>query len=248
MRAILTYHSIDDSDSPISVPERVFRRHVGWLAAHGPRVVTLDELLALPPSEPAIALTFDDAFVNFADVAWPLLRDHGLPATLYVPTAHVGGTNTWGGRAQPGIPTLPIMDWDTLGRLAAEGVTLGSHTCTHPDLAHVSGVEVRVELERSAAELRQRLGIRPSGLAYPYGGHDESVRAIAAALYDHACTTDMRVLGSVEDRHGLPRIDMFYLRSANLLEAWGSTRLRLYLNARAGVRRWRRLLTPLSPA
>ena len=86
MRAILTYHSVDESGSPISIAPAAFRRHVAWLAAHGPRVVSVDELLRLPPTAAAVALTFDDAFVNFADLAWPLLREHRLPATVFVPS------------------------------------------------------------------------------------------------------------------------------------------------------------------
>ena len=33
MRAVLTYHSIDDSGSPISVRRDAFQRHVKWLAS-----------------------------------------------------------------------------------------------------------------------------------------------------------------------------------------------------------------------
>ena len=32
MRAILTYHSVDETGSVISIDERTFRRHVAWLA------------------------------------------------------------------------------------------------------------------------------------------------------------------------------------------------------------------------
>ena len=42
MRAILTYHSIDESGSPISVDPDAFRRHVRWLASGRVRVTTPD--------------------------------------------------------------------------------------------------------------------------------------------------------------------------------------------------------------
>lgn len=242
MKAILTYHSVDGSSSPISIGEAAFRNHAEWLARHGPPVVTPAELLLLPPSEPAVALTFDDAFRSFADVAWPILRNHGLPATVFVPTAHVGGTNTWGGVNTRGIPTLPLLDWDQLGRLAEEGVQIGSHTCTHPHLTSLSPARQHEELGESAAQLQARLGIRPAGLAYPYGAWNPQVTAAAALLYDYAVTVDLRPLAPDEDPLRLPRLDAYYLRDNRLLEAWGTTRLRLYLNARAGVRRWRAAL------
>jgi peptidoglycan/xylan/chitin deacetylase (PgdA/CDA1 family) len=243
VKAILTYHSVDDSGSPISIAEPAFRRHVAWLAAHGPAVVSVPELLCLPVHEAAVALTFDDAYQNFGDVAWPVLRDHGLRATLYVPTSHVGRTNAWGGRSQVGIPTLPLLDWERLGRLAEEGVQLGSHTCTHPHLTRLAPTEMRDELEQSAASLERLLGRRPAGLAYPYGAHDAAVIAAAASLYDHAVTVELRTLGPVNQRHRLPRVDAYYLRGNDLLAAWGTQRLKLYLSARASVRRCRTLLS-----
>lgn len=242
MKAILTYHSVDDSGSPISISEAAFRRHVSWLAEHGPRVVDVDELLRLPPGQSAVALTFDDAFVNFGEIVWPLLRAHGLTATLYVPTGHVGATNTWGGAVQAGIPTMRIMGWDALGRLSEEGVVLGSHTRSHAHLTRLPAAAVKDELERSSLEMRDRLGVRPAGLAYPYGSCDGAIAAQAARFYGHACTVDLRPLRAVEDPHQLPRLDAWYLKGEGMLEAWGTARLQLYLQARAAVRRCRSLL------
>ena len=47
MRAILTWHSLDRSGSPISVPPEEFRRQVEWLTASGVRAVTVGKLLEL---------------------------------------------------------------------------------------------------------------------------------------------------------------------------------------------------------
>lgn len=243
MRAILTYHSIDESGSPISIGEADFRRHIAWLDDRGPRIVSIEELLALPAGEPAVALTFDDAFVNFADRAWPVLRERRLPVTLYVPTAHAGGTNAWGGVAQPGIPELDILGWDQLARLAAEGLTLGSHTRTHPRLDQLPAAAARDELERSADEIADRTGRRPRSLAYPYGACSPDIAAVAREVYDHACTVDLRPLSAIEDLHLLPRIDAYYLRKQGMLEAWGTGAWKVYLRARAGARRCRSLLS-----
>ena len=98
MRAILTYHSIDESGSPISISEDVFRSQITWLAKGHVKVVPLETLMRMPASANAVALTFDDGFVNFGDVAAPLLADHGLPSTLFVVTDAAGRTNRWSGR------------------------------------------------------------------------------------------------------------------------------------------------------
>lgn len=81
---VLTYHRVDDP-AP-------FARQLEHLAARY-RVVSIPRVLAaldggapLPPR--AVLLTFDDAYRSFAEVAWPLLRRHGFPAALFVPTAY----------------------------------------------------------------------------------------------------------------------------------------------------------------
>lgn len=243
MRAILTYHAVDPAPSPISLDEAAFRRHVAWLASGAVRVCSLAELLVQPPDADAVALTFDDGLVSFAARAWPILRDRGLPATVFVVSDHVGGTNAWEGHASPGIPTLPLMDWDTLGRLAEAGVALGSHTRRHRDLRRVSVGELDEELAGSAERIAKETGHRPSTFAYPYGLVDATVAAAAARLYTRACTTVFRPLTERDDPHRLPRLDTYYFRAPGRLEQWGSRGFRRYLRVRAAARAVRRAVT-----
>lgn len=241
MKAILTYHSVDEGGSPISIHPDTFVRHCERLALLGPRVVSLDELLRLPAGESAVAITFDDAYTNFATQAWPVLRAYRMPVTLFVPTACVGGTNAWDA-SLPWVPRLEILDWDALGRLVDEGVTLGSHTRTHAYLPGVSAAQLADELEGSAADLERLTGTRPRGLAYPYGALNNRVELACGTSYQYACTTELRPLDGGERPHQLPRVDMYYLRAAYGLEFCDTLAFRVYLNARAGARRWRALL------
>ena len=236
MRAILTWHSIDGSGSPISVSREEFARQLAWLAASGVRVTSVPELLASSAGEDTVALTFDDGFVSFAEEAVPLLRDRGWPVTLFVVSGHVGRDNRWAGRSSPGIPVLPLLSWDALAGLRAAGVRIAAHTRTHPPLDQVDEGQLAEELAGCADDLEQQLGIRPDGLAYPYGAVTPRVAA-AAGTYAWACTTDLRVLGAAEDPHRLPRIDAWYLRAPHRFGPWGSSRLRGWLWLRQGGRR-----------
>lgn len=99
--AILTYHRVDHPRSRpdlypglISCTPEEFERQLGYLA-HRANVVSIDDLLGalrgtfgLPNR--AVLITFDDAYADFAEHAWPVLRRLGLPATLFVPTAFPG--------------------------------------------------------------------------------------------------------------------------------------------------------------
>jgi peptidoglycan/xylan/chitin deacetylase (PgdA/CDA1 family) len=93
---VVTYHRIlepgDGTIYPgvVSATPRAFERQVRALAERF-RVIGLSEAVAalrgraeLPPR--ALLFTFDDAYRDFAEHAWPVLRGLGLPAVLFVPT------------------------------------------------------------------------------------------------------------------------------------------------------------------
>lgn len=243
MRAILTWHSLDRSGSPISVTPEEFQRQVAWLSGGLVRVVSVEELLGMTDDVAAVALTFDDGFVNFAKEAFPRLRQHGLPVTLFIVTGHVGRDNRWGGRGDPGIPVLPLLDWDALGRLRDEGVTLGAHTRTHPHLSRCGAAELQAELVLGAEEMQRRLGERPRGLAYPYGDVDSRVAEAAAADYGWACTTEFRPLSTLDALSRLPRLDAWYFRDPARLARWGSAGFRGWLWSRRQARAVRSALS-----
>lgn len=242
MRAILTYHSVDPSGSAISIAAAEFRRHVEWLGSGRVRVASLESLLAADAGNDTVALTFDDGFANFAAEAWPPLRERGWPVTLFVVSDHVGGTNAWGGRAPASVPALPLLDWDSLGRLAEDGVTLGAHSRTHPDLTQQSDAALADELAGSADAIAARTGRRPASFAFPYGATDDRVETAAAARFALAVTTELRPLGPAERPHALPRLDTFYLRDGTRLALWGSRAFRRWLAFRHGLRRMRAAL------
>ena len=236
MRAILTYHSIDETGSVISTGPSVFRRQLDWLAAGRVRVVSLEQIVDLADGDDAVALTFDDGFRNFRTAAADLIADLGLPCTLFVPSAHVGATNQWPGAADARVPVLPLLDWDELGRLAERGVTIGAHSRTHPRLGGLSADQVVDEVVGSADDIEAHLGVRPHAFAYPYGSTNDRVAAVTRANYAAACTTELRSLRAVEDRALLPRVDMFYMRQPGQLEAWGTARFHLRLTMRSRAR------------
>lgn len=249
MRAILTYHSIDPSGSVVSVSPEVFRSHVDWLSRGEVRVVPVRRLLVLPPDAEAIAITFDDAFENFATLAWPLLRDAALPATLFVVTRRVGGHNDWNERAggRHEIPELPLLDWEELGRLRDEGVEIGAHSRSHARLVGASRDLLRDEVDGSAEDLRRELGIEPEGFAYPYGEVDRPASEAVRRAYEYGCTTELRGLRAADEAcERLPRLDAYYFRGPGTLADWGTTRFHGRLWTRGRLRAVRRGLARLT--
>jgi peptidoglycan/xylan/chitin deacetylase (PgdA/CDA1 family) len=131
------------------------------------RVVSLDtalDELAVGDDSPKVVLTFDDGFADVHEVAWSFLRDAGLPFTLYVATAYVGGMMHWDGStaSAPG----PGLDWGQLRELASsELVTIGNHTHTHARPERLT----ESELDRCTAELESNLGVTPRHFCFTWG-------------------------------------------------------------------------------
>jgi peptidoglycan/xylan/chitin deacetylase (PgdA/CDA1 family) len=236
VKAILTYHSVDRSGSVISIEPSAFEQHVRWLASGNVQVVPLDQLLALPNHQHAVSLTFDDAYVNFAAEAWPRLKREKLPVTLFVPTAFVGRANDWGALPGGSMPQLPILDWPELRRVQDEGVTLGGHSRTHPDLRLLDKRRLHDEVVGSLDDLQQQTGRRPDAFAFPYGFLNETSAVAVRDACRWGCTTRLAPLAGNEEPHLLPRLDAYYLQGPGRLESFGSLLFRQYIRARAGLR------------
>ena len=96
---VLTYHRIAEPgadrfyDPVISATPASFRAQVRWLRDHV-RLLTLDELIGRVQTDsfwqgPVVLLTFDDGYRDNFDVAVPILREHNVPATFFIPTEFV---------------------------------------------------------------------------------------------------------------------------------------------------------------
>jgi peptidoglycan/xylan/chitin deacetylase (PgdA/CDA1 family) len=238
------YHSISTQAGPTSIAPDVFAAQMQAIARSGVSVISLDEFVAartgqttLPPR--AAILTFDDGYTDFADLAWPVIRDLAMPVTVFLPTGHVGGAEVWRGHAEP---PRPLMGWDAIVRLAGEGVDFGGHTVSHPDLLAMSHGQRQDEIVRCHAVISDRIGRPPRHFAPPYGLSDAALRAQIATLYHSSCGTRLGQADAHSDLFDLPRLEMFYYTDARRWDAHLAGRGAPYLALRKGLRRARGLV------
>lgn len=184
---VLMYHRVSATGATDTARYRVTPRgleeQLAYLRDAGYRSVHLDELQqALESRKPLpgkrVMLTFDDAYVDFAETAWPILRRYGFDATLFVVSGYTGGTNEWDRRLGE---ELELLDWDALRDLRAAGVTIGAHTDTHPHLTSLPSREIACQAARSRRGIEQQLGAPVRAFAYPYGDRDELVERIVGS-------------------------------------------------------------------
>ena len=215
---VLCYHGVSGSvEHDLLLPPDALLAQVRLMLRRGYRPATAEAALAGPGR--LLHVTFDDAFRNIGPVLAEL-RGLGVPVTVFACTD----------LADSGVLSVPelerartehpeafeVMGWDELRALADDGVTIGSHTCSHPRLTTLADSELDRELRESKERLEDGLG-RPCGLlAYPYGDRDERVQAAASrAGYEAAFALRARARGF--DPHAVPRVDLY--RGHGLLHA-----------------------------
>ena len=112
-------------------------------------------------------------------------------------------------RQAPGTgDTDTFLSWDEIDQMNPEGISIGSHTCSHRLLTRLERSELNAELIRSRSTLEEKLGRPVIALAYPGGAVNDTVAEAAhAAGYRYAFTT---APGSVsgQDPMFLPRMNV----------------------------------------
>jgi peptidoglycan/xylan/chitin deacetylase (PgdA/CDA1 family) len=192
---ILCYHSVDPRwASPLAVTPGAFDAHCAWLAQRR-NVLSLDDAVARLDSSLCLprglaAITFDDGFAELYDYALPVLRRHGLAATVFL----VAETLAPEGRSVDWVDTAPTWPLRTLSvdqilEMREHGVAFESHSWAHHDLTTLTEEECVADLQRSRGLLEELLRRRVRFIAFPRGRHAAHVRRAAArAGYDYAFT------------------------------------------------------------
>jgi len=237
---ILTYHSLDNSGSVISIAPREFRDHMKILADRGFTGVALSMLLDAwdglrpLPARPVV-ITFDDGFANVLEHAAPCLSDLDFRATIFVVSSRCGQTNDW--PQQVNIPHLPLLSWSALGELAAADFEIGAHSVSHRPLTKIPPSEATRQIVESKAAIEEQLSRPVQTFAYPFGIFDAGSRDAVRKYFRAACGTRLASAKPTDDRYCLPRLDAYYLRHRGLIRLFGTVPGELYLRARA-VGRW----------
>ena len=205
---VLSYHHVHEGDDDFfRTWPQTFHKQMTILGQEGYRAIGPDELSALacqPVTERYAMVTFDDAYKDFREYAWPILKELKIPATVFVITGHIGGSNEWDDLRRA---THQHLDEDDLRRLHADGVVIGSHAHTHTPLVRLRRANLDAELTSSRQLLEALIAAPVRALAYPGGAINRRVRRSAERHYDLGFGTDVAVTGPECHRWMIPRFD-----------------------------------------
>jgi peptidoglycan/xylan/chitin deacetylase (PgdA/CDA1 family) len=177
-------------------------------------------------------LTFDDAYADLCQHAFPVLEQHGFGAAVFVVTHRLGGVNSWDEPRD--AESFRLMTENDIRIWAGRGIEFGAHTRTHPHLATLTSPDLAQEMEGSALDLEAILGAMPTSFSYPYGEYDERVLSAARHLFGLAFTVEEGIADMASDPWRLRRFMVHrYDRPRDLLLAF-----RLGWNPKSEIRRF----------
>jgi len=226
---VLMYHHVAPRPGDmVTVTPETFEGQMRHLAEAGYATVSLHELLAFvrgeaTPPRRAVAITFDDGWLDNWVHAFPVLRKYRLRAAVFVVTdwverassPHPAGDSPAfpphreaQERAERGESHGIVLDWERLAEMRASGVVdVYSHTRSHVKCDRVPEDVVAEELLSAKKTLEERLGSPCPYLCWPYGKFPRRAETLAReAGYRAVFTTRHDVVRPGTDPYELPRI------------------------------------------
>ena len=172
---ILCYHRFGSRPSQLAVTPAAFEAQMDYLARNGYQVIPLSRLIGFlergePVPRKSVVLSIDDGYRSTYEVAFPILRKHGFPATVFLYGDFVGAPDA--------------LTWPQMKEMQASGlVSIQPHSKTHANLTlRLPGEtdakyreRLRSEVDMPIRLIQDRLAVASVAYAFPYGDVNETV-------------------------------------------------------------------------
>jgi len=199
---ILMYHEIRDQyDNMMCISQKEFSRQMGLLERQDYKTISLARLKKgvennEETNEKLVVITFDDGREGVYSNAYPILRDNGFIATLYVVPSWIDSKEMFTRRIGSTGKEIPLgeqysafMSWENLKELSNHGYDIGSHTFSHQLLVNLENEALKQELDLADKAIKDNLGLDVKHFCYPYGSFNEQIRELIVTRYDTAVST-----------------------------------------------------------
>jgi peptidoglycan/xylan/chitin deacetylase (PgdA/CDA1 family) len=165
------------------VSPQLFRQQLLQAKRRGWQFVSLQQYVAGLSDGSTIrqrlaTVTFDDGWLDNYQHALPMLTELAVPATIFVISGSMAG-----------VRSERRMSPAQLRSLQSHGVTVGAHSCTHPQLTALTSELLRHEVTDCRSQLQDLTGTSVDFFAYPGGRFNRQVvQAVQQAGFTAACS------------------------------------------------------------
>ncbi|WP_235941417.1 polysaccharide deacetylase family protein [Paenibacillus puerhi] len=209
---VLNYHSIGKKPgSTLVLDPELLASQMAYLAKEGYTPVTMADFMlilerkSVKPDKPVL-LTFDDGYTDNYELAMPILKQYGFPATLFMSPGAVG---------EPGYVT-----WEQAGEMKEAGWDIQPHGMTHPRLSKLSAARQREEITEASRLIEEKLGVKSVAFCYPYGDFNKETLAILKEQgFRYAFTIEQ---GLATSRQAPLQLKRIYVNGQDSLKQWAS--------------------------
>jgi peptidoglycan/xylan/chitin deacetylase (PgdA/CDA1 family) len=189
---ILYYHRVAEGIPPKrGVSPSVFKAQVNYLRRSKYHGIGFEDLAnhlqsgtPLPPRP--VIITFDDGYRDAFTLAFPMLKEAGFTATIFMVSGFIGKESHWE-ESQENVS--PLLTRENILTLSAAGFQFGGHTRTHKNLTAISPEEAQYEMEMGKRDLEELLQKPVHSFAYPYGNFNEPIVGLVKSLGFKAART-----------------------------------------------------------
>ncbi len=223
---VVMYHQIIGDEDPaphlwFRLRVSRFREHLGWLDRRGFTTITFEDYRLFQqgvlnlPKRPVI-LTFDDGYYDNYKYAFPLLKQYGMKAVMFVLGNRKITQNTWD--RDPALSGERLMSDHEVIEMHQAGFEIGAHSYSHARLTELPRVAAWEEIYYSRMRLEALLNSPVNSFAYPFGILNQDIKSMVIdAGYTHACSVFS----------GPPTFDSdsFEIRRMTILHSTGSAGL-----------------------
>lgn len=172
--AILLYHRVNDvSTDVLTTSTRRFAEHLITLRHYYKFIATdvlVERITSRTAIEPtAVAIHFDDCYLDVRTWAAPLLAAASAPAMAFISSGFVGTERVFLHDEKKYPQRFPNLHAGDLNDLPKLGVEIAAHTVNHADLGAVSLEQASVEVIESRRQLEELTGRPVLLFSFPFG-------------------------------------------------------------------------------
>lgn len=214
---IVYFHRVnDDVNDDLTISTEMFDRMMNLLSRKYD-VISINQIVEAIKRENiinrrAIAITFDDGYLDNYTHAAPILTKYGLTACFFITSGYISSNRVFPWNEKSGSD-CKLMSWDQVRSLSENGFEIGAHTVDHVNLGTESVESARHQIIICKKDIEDKIGLEVKYFAYPFGGtkniRNETRSLVKKAGFDCCCSGYGGKVTVESDLYNLHRIPTY---------------------------------------